>query len=396
MTRLLSAAKALGVCAAIAMLAETSLAQENRVEPLAAYQKLDPSGVTVSGISSGAFFAHQFHIAYSGLVKGAGLVAGGPYGCADNADSITPPFGKPIFVAAVPRRVVAALAECTTLGRDTFKEQGWGFPDKPDAKDSLAVARRELADGKIDDPANLATSRVWVFHGNKDTAVPQPTIEALTAFYRFMGVPAANIQVVDGPDAQHGMPIDALPPVGTGRPHCDPPEPSFLVKCDYGAAEELLPDLYPGGASAAGAATGRIVRFDQTPFFDAEDASTSLNKFGYLYVPQACENDAPSAGACRLHVAFHGCEQYAAKIGDRFAKEAGYNAWADANRVIVLYPQAAQWLRPLVDPSELSANPQGCWDWWGYSGDDYLGRDGKQMRAVRAMIARMLPPAKPR
>src|SRR5215469_10365519 len=256
MPRPQNTARAFGVCAIIAcaVFAEASLAQDNRIEPLAAYTKLDPSGVTVSGISSGAFFAHQFHIAYSGLVKAAGLVAGGPHGCAHNAD------------------------------------------------------------GKIDDPANLATSRVWVFHGNKDTAVPQPTIEALTAFYRFMGVPAANIQVVDGPDAQHGMPIDALPPVGTGRPHCDPPEPSFLVKCDYGAAEELLPDLYPGGASAAGAATGRIVRFDQTPFFDAEDASTSLNKFGYLYVPQACENDAPSAGPCHLHVAFHGCEQYAGKI----------------------------------------------------------------------------------
>ena len=85
------------------------------------------------------------------------------------------------------------------------------------------------------------------------------------------------------------------------------------------------------------------------------------------------------------------CEQYAAKIHELFAREAGYNAWADANNAIVLYPQATQWERPLADPTELSAHPQGCWDWWGYSGEDYLGRNGKQMRAVRAMIARMLP-----
>ena len=45
----------------------------------------------------------------------------------------------------------------------------------------------------------------------------------------------------------------------------------------------------------------------------------------------------------------------------------------------------------LADPSQITGNPKGCWDWWGYSGDKYLGRDGKQMRAVRAMIARMLP-----
>jgi hypothetical protein len=45
----------------------------------------------------------------------------------------------------------------------------------------------------------------------------------------------------------------------------------------------------------------------------------------------------------------------------------------------------------LADPSQISGNPKGCWDWWGYSGDDNLGRDGKQMRAVRVMIGRVLP-----
>ena len=64
MTSLRNAARALGICAVIAIAAATSVAQENRVEPLAPFQKLDPSGVTVSGISSGAFFAHQFHVAY--------------------------------------------------------------------------------------------------------------------------------------------------------------------------------------------------------------------------------------------------------------------------------------------------------------------------------------------
>jgi poly(3-hydroxybutyrate) depolymerase len=388
MTRLLSAAKILGICAAIAIFANTSVAQEN-VAPLATYQKLDPSGVTVSGISSGAFFAHQFHVAYSSLVKGVGIVAGGPYACADNADSITPPFGNPFFVAAVPRRVVAALAECTTFGRAEFKKQGWGFPDQPQASDSQAAAARQQTAGKIDDPANLAGSRVWLFHGDKDTVVPQPTAEALNQFYQLMGVPAANIQVVAGPDAQHGMPIDALASGATT--HCDPPEKSYLVKCDYGAAERLLPYLYPDAAAQTPAAPGHIVRFDQTAFFDANDESASLNSFGYLYVPQACENDAQSAQRCRLHVAFHGCEQYAAKIHDLFAREAGYDSWADANNVVVLYPQATKWIRA-TDPSELSANPQGCWDWWGYTGKDYLGRDGTQMRAVRAMIGRLLPP----
>ena len=45
---------------------------------LAALPNLVPTAITVSGISSGGFFAHQFHVAYSKLVNGAGIIAGGP------------------------------------------------------------------------------------------------------------------------------------------------------------------------------------------------------------------------------------------------------------------------------------------------------------------------------
>ena len=67
-----------------AMSAEVSLAEKQDVpiEPLAAYDKLDPKSVTVSGISSGAFFAHQFHVAYSSIAVGAGILAAGPFYCA--------------------------------------------------------------------------------------------------------------------------------------------------------------------------------------------------------------------------------------------------------------------------------------------------------------------------
>ena len=38
--------------------------------------------ISTSGISSGAFMATQMHVAYSASIKGAGVVAGGPYHCA--------------------------------------------------------------------------------------------------------------------------------------------------------------------------------------------------------------------------------------------------------------------------------------------------------------------------
>ena len=365
--------------------------QNVSVEPLAAYKKLEPSSVTVSGISSGAFFAHQFHVAYSSLVKGVGIVAGGPYACADQVDSITPPLGNPFFVALVPRRVVASLAVCTHFGRSDFKQAGWQFPGKPDADDSQKAAIRSHAEKMIDDPGNLANSRVWLFHGDKDMGVPKSTMQELRNFYQKMGVPAGNIAVKDGPDAKHGMPIKALPS-GESERHCKLPDPSFLVRCDYGAAELLLRHLYPDVSPASGSSSGsgRIVGFDQTEFFDETERSTSLHESGYLYVPAACENRSESGTKCRLHVAFHGCEQDVGRIHDLFFRDAGYNDWADANDVIVLYPQATPWLR-LADLSQISGNPKACWDWWGYSGDDYLGRDGKQMRAVREMIGRLLP-----
>ena len=369
-----------------------SLAQPTTipVEPLARYAKLDPSGVTVSGISSGAFFAHQFHVAYSSLVKGAGIVAGGPYGCADQVDSITPPFGNPFILAIVPRRVVVSLAVCTHFGRSDFKEAGWQFPSKPDAKDLRQGAVRASQAGEIDDLANLAGSRVWLFHGDKDTGVPKSTMQVLEDFYRLSGVPETSIAVRDGPDAKHGMPIKVSPTGNSGQ-HCRLPDPSFLIRCDYGAAELLLRHLYPEASvePATASESGRIVGFDQTEFFDEMEKSTSLNEVGYLYVPAACTDGSEAGAKCRLHVAFHGCEQYVDRIHDLFFRDAGYNAWADANGVIVLYPQATPWLR-LADVSQITGNPKGCWDWWGYSGDDYLGRNGKQMRAVREMIRRML------
>ena len=395
MTQRLNSLRAAAICAVLAYgsFPAASIADHQTIPiaPLAAYKTLDPSGVTVSGISSGAFFAHQFHVAFSSLVKGAGIVAGGPYACADQEDSIKTPPGNPFIVALVPRRVVASLAVCTHFGRSDLKQAGWSFPEKPDANELQKAAVRAHAEGKIDDPSNLANSRVLLFHGDKDIGVPKATMQELKSFYQLMGVPAANIEVKDGPDAKHGMPIKALPAGGSGQ-HCLLPDPSFLVRCDYGAAELLLQHLYPGGlpASAKPSGTGRIVGFDQTEFFDERDKSSSLHEAGYLYVPSACENGSGSAAQCRLHVAFHGCEQGVDKIHELFFRDAGYNAWADANHVIVLYPQAIPWLR-LADPSQISGNPKGCWDWWGYSGDDYLSRNGKQMRAVREIIRRVLP-----
>ena len=112
-----------------------------------------------------------------------------------------------------------------------------------------------------------------------------------------------------------------------------------------------------------------------TGIFDSSGKLASMADSGFVYVPKDC-----AAGArCRVHVAFHGCRQGIGFIGRSFARQAGYNRWADANRIVVLYPQAEKSLFwPL--------NPRGCWDWWGYSGADYAARSGAQISAVHRML----------
>ena len=41
--------------------------------------KIDPNSVTVSGFSGGGFFASHIHVIYSNLIKGAGVISGGPF-----------------------------------------------------------------------------------------------------------------------------------------------------------------------------------------------------------------------------------------------------------------------------------------------------------------------------
>jgi hypothetical protein len=96
-----------------------------------------------------------------------------------------------------------------------------------------------------------------------------------------------------------------------------------------------------------------------------------------VFVPLDCEQ----GGRCRVHVTLHGCKQDTGDIGRRFVDNTGYNAWADTNRLIVLYPQTKR-------SSYLPSNPQACRDWWSYIDheDSYVTKSGPQIKAIKAML----------
>ena len=141
----------------------------------------------------------------------------------------------------------------------------------------------------------------------------------------------------------------------------------------------------------------RLFVFDQAAYLDDrfKFGDYGVSQYAYLFVPPACN---PRSGkyagrACPLHVAFHGCLQGGPNtdvagglVTPAFPLYSGYLEWADANDIIVLFPQARPKLSPLAWGDFQHANPQGCWDLWGYTNADYATRDGKQIALVARMI----------
>ena len=344
------------------------------VAPLPVLEHLDKGAVTVSRVSSGGFFAHQFHVAYSSRVKSAGIVAGGPYGCAQQA---------PFWLRSSPNHMVkVAQMVCSHIWRDRFPALAFWLPTAPDPKSSAAVIRKEHTRVAIDPPSNLAGARVWLWSSGNDKVIPPATVRTLKRVYELMGVAVADIHLLEEDRANHGMPIEQL--AGDGMaPACEVLAPPFLIDCDYDAAKLLLSHLYPNNFSAVPTVADRkrLVRFDQNAFPSATEVASSMHRDGYVYVPARCGNSSEASARCRLHVAFHGCKQSVERVHDAFYWHAGYNRWAEANDIVVLYPQAA--VHPVL-------NPDGCRDWWGYTGPDYHRRTGRQMRAVKAMVEKLL------
>jgi poly(3-hydroxybutyrate) depolymerase len=305
-------------------------------EPLPSFEA-DPSGTSVSGLSSGAYMAGQFHVAFSDTVIGAAIVAGGPYDCAEGTLGL-------------------ALDRCMQTSRGV-----------PDPARLLARARQSEAQGAIDPLAGLAGDAVYVFSGTRDETVTPPVVATVADFYRQAGVPEARIAVVDDMPAGHAFITEA-----EGNA-CELTGPPFVNDCDYDQAGAILAHLHGPLEPPAADPGGRILEFDQAAFLGSPTAH-GLAETGFLYVPAACE-----AGGCRVHVAFHGCKQTESLVGDAFVRGTGFNRWADTNRLIMLYPQARNTL----------ANPNSCWDWWGYDDPAYATKTGRQMAAIKRMVDRL-------
>ncbi|KAA3622740.1 MAG: hypothetical protein DWQ08_12400 [Proteobacteria bacterium] len=317
--------------------------------------EIDVAAITVSGLSSGGFMAVQIHVARSSLFSGAGVVAGGPYACA--LGSIWP-------------ALVTATTICMDIEGDFIP-----FAGPPSVDASVRATRDAWAMDAIDDPGNMRDDRVYLFSGARDNTVPTSVMDAVEDYYLEF-VDADGISYQNSIDAGHGF---ATMEEGVA---CSMTASPYLNDCNYDTAGEILDHLYGGSLSAPRNRYREdgLIEFDQAPFtppgFSPRDVS--LADQGFIYVPEDCADGA----RCALHVALHGCRQHAGAVGRAFVEGAGFNAWAEANDIVVLYPQARA--VDAIRPDR--TNPRGCWDWWGYTGNGFHLRAAPQISTIAAMV----------
>ena len=322
--------------------------------------------------------------------------------------------------------------------------------------DTLAAGTRAA----IDDPRGILGDKIVLLRGNKDKLVPEGVSDALEQYYRMVyrhfaqPIPAKTITYKKALGANHA--VTTANTIGLKPPYinrCDVFKQPFLKVCSprncstacaagalatqgsacslcqegINAAGEILGKIYgPSQPSNPPKVTEwrfsspptvvqdcrrggtvdprcqwlqeRIFAFNQSEVFGGSSLATDtsfMESKGFIFVPKRCGNGA----SCRLHIAFHGCQQgynfhgfnvvkamYSSPESGwtHFVENAGYNEWADANNIVVLYPQART--------ANLGfANPQGCWDFWGYTDGNYAAKSGQQINAVWRMVERLVP-----
>ncbi|MGH8130247.1 MAG: poly(3-hydroxybutyrate) depolymerase, partial [Steroidobacteraceae bacterium] len=94
--------------------------------------KILPGSLTVSGVSAGGYMATQYQVAYSKDVIGAGIIAAGPWFCAQGL-------------------LTRALDECMK-----------GSPIGPEIRPLVAALRSSAAARGVDDPSWIAPDRIWM------------------------------------------------------------------------------------------------------------------------------------------------------------------------------------------------------------------------------------------
>ena len=167
------------------------------------------------------------------------------------------------------------------------------------------------------------------------------------------------------------------PPAG-GPNECQANASPFIDQCGYDQAGIILQHIYGAlNAPNRGALDGTVRQFAQSLYSKPNSVSSlSLGNTGYVFVFKECGQ----GETCRVHIALYGCKQGVGDIDRRFVDYGGYNAWADTNRIIVLYPQPP--------PAGIPSARKPAWSYVDYD-DRYVTKSGSQIRTSRRCSTRL-------
>jgi hypothetical protein len=223
----------------------------------------------------------------------------------------------------------------------------------------------------IDNPGNLNRSKVFLYSGLVDTVVKPGVVKKLEEYYRHYIKTASSVGTLYNVSSEHAM-ITA----GFGSA-CSTLSSPYINNCGVDLAGEILSFILDAPLKPSVAFDpASLSTFSQAKYIPGYPAvqplEISLSEAVWAYIPQYCTSNQ----GCRVHVVFHGCLQTVDLIGMDYITKTGYLGYAEANNIIILFPQAVA--------SDL--NPKGCFDWFGYSGADFATKAGLQMATIHNMM----------
>jgi len=312
--------------------------------------RIDTQLISISGISSGADFTVQFHVAFSDMLMGAGIFAGEPFHCAVTRFEEDPP----------------------TLPYDHCKI----YPNWVNVTILAEYAKEQEKQATISPLNNLLDDFIYLYRGTKDTVYHPGSVKNTGDFYKLLLKTETQIHFEDSIPSLH-----CIPTVDYGTPCGTEGDPPGIEKCNYDGAGVCLSHIYqniplkpPGTAS-----DDNLFEYDQRLYFSP--VFPGLADVGWIYIPLPCQ--APStSNPCKLHIFFHGCsgDYSIPQFNFTYIKHAGFNSWAESNEIVVLYPQMGGY------HNGTKQQLGGCWDSYGDTGEDYCLKSGVQMTTVRKMI----------
>lgn len=301
---------------------------------------------SVSGQSAGGSAAVQHLVAFSSLVDGAAVAAGSPYGCGSLA--------RPDYTCM----------------------HGTGMS----IRSANQYLEQRAAEGKIDDPKNLKRTPVILFSGSGDSMVYMKVmidVQKQLQSYVDEDKLHSNFETAAGHvwSIDHGACVCGVCPYGgLGNFQC-----CQVNNCEYDLSGEFMRATYGMHVKPRATASPNLYWINQWDYWTAGPPKLTATVMEWMvaYVPDSCKA-APSQ--CKLHINYHGCSKPEWRQRIAWATGLDLNEYAEANDMIVLYPQA----------QGSHSSGEGCWNWEAYGDDpDFDTREGKEMSMVMRIAANL-------